>query len=382
MVRPVNRRRREFLIHNSRVALGFSMAALDACSISGRKAPRPGAVSLESLTASWAEGIPRWLQETKMPAVSIAIIRHGELVWRRGFGVKDIGTGEPADGETVFAACSLTKPVFAYAVLKLCEKGVMGLDTPLTRYTSRRILGDPRLDLITARHVLNHTTGFPNWRNDKEPFAIQFTPGARFQYSGEGFSYLQSIVEEVTRQPFENFMRANILTPFGMTSSQFGWDLAYAHRIAKPHDQAGKRIARSYETPPSTSQRRENLARYGAAASLLTTPTDYAKFVLEIINPKPADAFRLSEKSRKELLRAQVKIDDHQSESLGWVIYRPKPGVTAFTHAGQDSGYYCLVNASAETKSGVIVMMNGDNYEAFLAKLGNDQRFADWLFSL
>jgi len=99
-----------------------------------------------------------------MPAVSIAIIRGGKLAWRRAFGVKDRGTNEPVDNDSVFAACSDTKPVFAYGVLKLCEKGVLNLDTPLTKYTSRRITADPRIELITARHVLNHTTGFPNWR--------------------------------------------------------------------------------------------------------------------------------------------------------------------------------------------------------------------------
>jgi CubicO group peptidase (beta-lactamase class C family) len=74
----------------------------------------------------------------------------------------------------------MSKPVFAYAVMKLCEKGVMDLDTPLTNYTPERFLeGDPRLDLITARRVLSHTTGFPNWRSEKTPLAIQFTPGER-----------------------------------------------------------------------------------------------------------------------------------------------------------------------------------------------------------
>lgn len=347
----------------------------------GRGKSQSGGVSLQSLTAEWEEGIPRWLRETRLPAVSIAIIRRGQLVWRHAFGVKDTGTGEPVDSESVFAACSITKPVFAYAVLKLCEERVMNLDTPLTKYTSRRVLSDPRLDLITTRHVLNHTTGFPNWRNDKEPFGIQFTPGTRFQYSGEGFSYLQSVVEEVTRQPFEDFMRTNILLPFGMASSRFIWDSAYGRRIAKPHDQTGKLIAGKYDTPPTAARQRENLARYGAAAMLLTTPSDYAKFLLEIINPKPVDRFRLNEKSRQELLRPQVKVDDRTSEALGWGIYEPKPGVAAFTHAGQDSGYYCLVNASAKTKSGAIVMMNGDNYDAFLPKLGNSRGFIDWLFS-
>ena len=96
-----------------------------------------------------------------MPAASIAVVRAGRLTWQRAFGVKDTGTNEPVDGDSVFAACSNTKPVFAYGVMKLVERGLLDLDTPLTRYTKRRVTTDPRIELITARHVLNHTTGFP-----------------------------------------------------------------------------------------------------------------------------------------------------------------------------------------------------------------------------
>ena len=270
---------------------------------------------LESLVAAWEAGIPQWLQETKMPAVSIAIIRDGQLAWRRAFGVKDTGTNEPVDIDTVFAACSDTKPVFAYGVLKLCEKGVLNLDTPLTKYTSRRITADPRVELITARHVLNHTTGFPNWRQGPD-LPIEFTPGSQYQYSGEGFSYLQSVVVEITGQSFEDFMRDNILVPLGMTSSRVSWDMDYARQIAKPHDENGKRIAGKFYTPPSAAEQAEGLARYGAAATLMTTPTDYAKFLLEFLNPKPADNFRLNEASRKEMLRPQVKKTDGPGK--GW----------------------------------------------------------------
>lgn len=95
----------------------------------------------------------------------------------------------------------MSKPVFAYAVLKLCEKGVIHLDTPLTKYTSDRFLqGDPRLDLITARHVLSHTSGFQNWRSGKEPLKIHLEPGEKYLYSGEGYSYLQSVVTLLTGQ--------------------------------------------------------------------------------------------------------------------------------------------------------------------------------------
>jgi CubicO group peptidase (beta-lactamase class C family) len=74
-------------------------------------------------------GIPKWLEEARLPAASIAIVRDGRLAWRRAFGVKDTGTNEPVDGDSVFAACSNTKPVFAYGVMKLVERGLLDLDT-------------------------------------------------------------------------------------------------------------------------------------------------------------------------------------------------------------------------------------------------------------
>jgi CubicO group peptidase (beta-lactamase class C family) len=169
----MTRCRRTFLVDAGRAALGFGALWSSGCSSSTSNIAKDP--FLQSLVTAWEAGIPQWLPETKMPAVSVSIIRDGQLAWQRAFGVKDTGTNEPVDADTVFAACSNTKPVFAYGVLKLCEKGVLSLDTPLTRYTTRRITTDPRIELVTARHVLNHTTGFPNWRQGKE-LPIEFDP--------------------------------------------------------------------------------------------------------------------------------------------------------------------------------------------------------------
>ena len=271
----------------------------------------------------------------------MVIIDAGKVLWEGQFGVTDAATGAPVRRDTVFAACSNTKPVFAYAVVKLCEKGVMDLDVPLTKYTSRRFVeGDPRLDLITARHVLAHTTGFPNWREPGKPVPIQFTPGTQRQYSGEGFRYLQSVVEEVTRKPFDEFMRVNVLEPFRMTSSRIVWDdKAYTRRVAHRHDKEGTPII----DPPQTqtaAQKAEGLATYGAAAMLHTTPGDYAKFLIEIVDPRPADAFRLNERSRQDYLRPQFKRDEITSSGLGWVIGQ-HGALTFFTHAGSAAGWQC-----------------------------------------
>ena len=170
--------RRKFLFDGGRASLGIGALLLSACSSRTQNPPKD--VVLESLVTHWETGIPQWLRETKMPAVSIAIVRDGLLAWQRAFGVKDTGTNEPVDVNTVFAACSDTKPVFAYGVLKLCEKGLLGLDTPLTKYTTRRITADPRIERITTRHVFNHTSGFPNWRQGKD-LPIEFDPGSRNQ---------------------------------------------------------------------------------------------------------------------------------------------------------------------------------------------------------
>src|SRR4030095_8510889 len=148
------------------------------------------------LIADLEQRLPAVLaQATTVPGVSMALVADAKLLWRGAVGVKDFASRAPVEHDTIFEAGSVSKTVFAYAVLKLCERGVLNLDTPLTKYTSQRFLeGDPRLDLITARHVLSHTSGFPNFRSEKEPLKIYFTPGEKWSYSGEGYCYLQSVV--------------------------------------------------------------------------------------------------------------------------------------------------------------------------------------------
>jgi CubicO group peptidase (beta-lactamase class C family) len=325
------------------------------------------------------------MEEAKVPGLSIAIIKDAKLFWRRGFGVKDRASKEPVDNDTVFEAASTSKPVFAYAVMKLCEKGVMDLDTPLTKYTSERFLErDPRLDLITARHVLSHTSGFPNFRSDEEPLKIHFTPGEKWSYSGEGYSYLQSVVTHLigghvnsadcatfeaglkvcaTEPSIDAYMKANILVPFGMASSGYIWNDTIENHMSRGHDEEGKRSEISRKpTGPSVS-------RYGMVGGLCTTPTDYSKFLIEIIDPKASDAFRLNKDSLEEMLRPQIRRNSQSSWALGWEIERTEKS-NFLRHGGSNPGFQCFVGASIERKSGYVIMTNSDNgYYKVIAKL-------------
>jgi CubicO group peptidase (beta-lactamase class C family) len=359
-------RRRDFLIESSRAALGLSVIPFAGCG--GRRTPpmadEPSPASI-ALAAHLEEQIPRWMRDATVPGVSVAIIDAAKLTWRRGFGVKDAASNAPVDHDTMFEAASMSKPVFAYVVMKLCEAGVMDLDTPLTRYTSDRFLeGDPRLELITARHVLSHTTGFQNWRSEKEPLAIHFTPGERYRYSGEGYNYLQTVVTKLVGQPFETYMSARLFVPLGMTSSGYVWTDTFARRMARPHGPDGKPLDNKKSSPA-------DVARYGSAGALLSTPSDYAKFVIEVINPTPGDASRLNRQSVAEMLRPHVKIPGGQfpaSWALGWQIFQ-NAGRDFVYHGGDNEGFHCAAVASVAGKSGVVVMTNGERGTLVLRNL-------------
>lgn len=296
------------------------------------------------------------MREAAVPGVGISIIEDAKVAWQGAFGLSDRASRKPVDRDTMFEAASMSKPAFAYVVMKLCETGVMDLDTPLTHYTSDRFLqGDARLALITARHVLSHTSGFQNWRSEEKPLAIHFTPGERYLYSGEGYNYLQTVVTRLLEQPFESYMSERLFRPLGMTSSGYAWTDTFAARMARPHDALGMPLDNKRSTA-------EAVARYGSAGALLTTPTDFARFVIAVIDPGPTDRFRLAGDSVREMLRPHVKIEGGQypaSWALGWQVFHNRDRDFIY-HGGDNEGFHCFAVASVAGRSGIVVMTNGE----------------------
>jgi CubicO group peptidase (beta-lactamase class C family) len=372
--------RREFLAETARAAAGVSLFPLAACATASQKRATPPDDTITELEKQ----IPGLMEQALVPGVSIALIKDGKLHWRHGFGVKSTASKEPVDTDTVFEAASTSKPVFSYAVMKLCERGVMDLDTPLTKYTQERFLeGDPRLDLITARHVLSHTSGLPNFRSRRSPLAIHFTPGSQWSYSGEGYSYLQSVVTHLmggrvnpkdcakfeadlevcaVEPSIDTFMRTNVLEPLGISASRYFWTDALEAHMARGHNEKAEPSETRKPTGPG-------VARYGVLGGLYTTPTDYAKFLLEILNPKPADEHRLTTSSLREMLRPQVNRNAESSWALGWEINHTSAG-DFIRHSGGNPGFQCFVVGSVPRRSGCVIMTNSENgYNGIIAKL-------------
>ncbi len=196
-----------------------------------RSIPWPGLIGSEGVLRSPGPVNPgdldrfvqAYLEYFKIPGISIAVIKDFQVVYSRGFGVKNAATGEPVGDDTVFEAASMTKPVFAYTVLRLVDRGVLDLDTPLYTYLPYEdITHDDRYKLITARMVLTHRTGFPNWRTGK--LDIKFTPGTKVSYSGEGFVYLGKVVERLTGKKLVNLCREEVFEPLGIENASLIWN--------------------------------------------------------------------------------------------------------------------------------------------------------------
>lgn len=290
--------------------------------------------------------LPSLMRQAHVPGLGLVLIREGQIVWQEAFGLRQAETTEALTTETLFQAASLSKPLFAYGVLHLVQAGVLALDRSLTKYLPTPFVsGDPLLDQITARMVLSHQAGWPNWREDGQPLIRTFSPGAQFGYSGEGFGYLQQVVEHVSNQSLEQFMDQRVFGPLQMPRSTFLWTVPETE-AAHGHDQEGKPC-----TPFS-------MAGPHAAASLQTTPSEYARLVCALFEEASAPG-SLSSVWKGEMLRPQVELEPAVAWGLGWGLQHTEYG-WAFWHTGDNPGFKQFTLAYPQTRSGLVIMTNGD----------------------
>jgi CubicO group peptidase (beta-lactamase class C family) len=339
--------------------------------------------------------VSKILEKAGVAGLSCAVINDSAIVYVKAFGHRDVSTGALNDEETNFAAASFSKTVFAYLVMSLVEERALDLDEPLQVYLGgplhehpayADLEGDERSGQITARMVLSHTTGFPNWRflTEDGRLGIMFEPGSRFSYSGEGFGLLQKVVERVTGQGLEELAQTRVFAPLGMMRTSYVWQEMYESNFAAPHDE--------FMRPRRINRRREA----DAAGSLQTTAADYARVLVAILN---AEGTRKA--SVDAMLEPQIAIqsqrmfgpaarddtggyaDIHLAWSLGWGRFDSEYG-RAFFHTGHDFGFQNYNVTYPDKGIGVMLLSNSDNFESVAreivaAALGDDRSPFDWL---
>ena len=310
-----------------------------------------------------------WLDTTDVPGLSLAIINDGQVSYHKTLGVVNIDSKEKVVPRTIFEAASLSKPLFVYLCMMAVDQGILDLDKPLYQYTPLKDLEyDSRHQLLTARMVLAHTTGLPNWRKEGRPLELLFEPNSSFEYSGEGYQYLATVlahIYETDDDGLEELFQKKLAIPLGMETSSFIPTVQDLDHKASPHRD---RVTMADEDINS---------EFGAAYSLHTNALDYAQWMKALI-----DGRLLSQSSRKDLFKPQVQLPaDAPQRAQGvdsWTLgfaHVPLPFGLVYAHGGNNPGFSSLMVLSLEKEWGFVMFTNADQSDLAL-------RFFYYLHSL
>ena len=316
----------------------------------------------------------------KVPGVSVAVINDGKVEWAKGYGVTEVDGSTPVTADTMFQAASISKPVAAMGMLALVEKGLLNLDEDVNAKLKSWKVPDNDLtkdQKVTLRRLASHSAGLTvhGFRGyapgEAVPSVIQILdgqkpansaavrvdllPGSKWRYSGGGITVMQLLMTEATGKEFPALMRELVLDKIGMKNSTYEQPLP-ANKTAKAamgHRASGEIVKGKFHTYPEM-----------AAAGLWTTPTDLAKFAIEIQQSKAG-------KSNKVLSQAMiVQMLTKQSGDYGLGIGLGGEGNKAsFSHGGSNEGFKCNLFAYSETGQGAVVMTNGDSGSQLAAEI-------------
>jgi len=290
--------------------------------------------------------LPALMDSAMIPGLALALIDGDKVVWRGGFGASDPKGGKVSAERTVFEAASLSKPVVAYAALKLVDAGQLDLDRPLITYTPYPDFhGDTLGNRVTARMVLSHTSGLQNERTGSDSLRFSFVPGARFQYSGEGFVFLGRAIEAITGHSLAESMKSLVLEPLAMNRSSFVWDTRFEDDAATGHGRFGE-------------PRKRTLPRVARApSSLQTTAADYARFLVAV-----AQGVGLKPETWRLMQTPAVEVAPGVSWGLGWAIEKDSTA-TDLAHHGDnsDSGFTAFSLLAVDRQCGLVYFANSAN---------------------
>jgi CubicO group peptidase (beta-lactamase class C family) len=315
----------------------------------------------------------------KIPAVSVAVVDGGRVVWARGYGTLEPGAGAAVDEHTLFHGASLSKTVNALTVLKFVADGKLDLDEDVNDDLASWQVPVGKFNQghkTTLREILSHTAGFnipliglgspaagpvptlKQFLEGKHPatnpaVAITYPLNGVFHYSGGGIAVTQQLLVDVANQPYEKLVQDTVFGPLGMTDSTFDQPLPsdWAARAA-PGFAKGKRVNGPERVYPAMS-----------GAGIWTTPRDMAQVILEIQRAASGEPGKvLTPAMAKEMLTGRAAYPRSvvpTQVGLG-VFVNGKGDSATFFHAGSHAGYRCYMVGTVRTGKGVVVMTNAE----------------------
>lgn len=321
------------------------------------------------------------MDSLSIPSISISIINDGEISYNNSLGITNTITNQVANKKSIFQAASLSKPVFALFVMKLSEKGIIDLDRPLHYYLpDEEMEKDQRYKNVSARMVLSHRTGFPNWRWFDKPsedleinrgdFFMINDPNTTFNYSGEAYQYLARVIAHlnfVNMNELNDLFQNEIAQPFSMEHAYFVWnDYLYDNNVSGHIDGKPRKMKWGTALP------NQNSRVFSASGGLRTEANSYANFLTSIMNKEG-----LYKETYKEMLSPYTVIprdnvnyteDGITHWSLGFGI-KPTENDTIYRHGGSNKDFQSEFAFSIKKKYGYVFFVNCDKGNELNEKL-------------
>jgi len=323
------------------------------------------------------------MKRFNVPGVGIAIIKDFKVVATYAYGVADVATGAPVTPETMFQAASISKPVAAMASLKAVQDGRFSLDQDInTILKSWKLPGGAftKDRPVTPRSLMSHTSGtgdafgFPGYPlqaplpsiaqildgvqppSNLRAVRLERAPLTGFEYSGGGVLIEQLALTDVVGKPFQEIAREWVLNPIGMTNSTYEQPLPSQRekQAARAHDRMGARMGDPWHVYPEQ-----------AAAGLWTTPTDLAKFAIEVQLSLVGKSNRVLSQSTVREMVTPVGVGPF---AVGFQIAKEGEG-WYFMHGGSNWGFQCDLIAHRLNGYGAVIMTNGDGGGALIGRL-------------
>jgi CubicO group peptidase (beta-lactamase class C family) len=332
--------------------------------------------------------VPKWslrerMAHHKVPGVAVAVVRGGKVVYAAGFGVRQAGTSEAVDADTLFSVGSVSKMATAATALRLVAEDRLALDRDIDRDLKSWHLpagADGKRPQVTLRMLLSHTSGLgvhgfedylpgetlPTLRQTldglapakNEPVRIEHPPGSQVDYSGGGFMVTQQAIEDVTGKPFAQVAREQVFAPLRMARSTFENPLSPRHgNIAKAHGRDGQPAAlpRGWQTFPEQ-----------AASGLWTSANDLGAFVATLL-----DSYRGKDGLLPQPLALQMMSEVAPSDrGLGPELTGSGP-TRRFVHNGSNESYKAGIEGYPESGDGFVILTNGANGGAIRGEIRN-----------
>ncbi len=308
---------------------------------------------IDEIRQNLIKNIPLIMQEYCIQGFSLVMIKDSKIAFDLEFGVKNSETKEPIDVRTVFEGASWSKPILGYAALIMCQQGLLELDKPLENYVSipYREGNDPeRLSKVTLRQILFHSSGLPDEHLLPDaPVYFFFEPGEGYLYSSEGYNYLTYAMQFIAQGELADYIQKHVFDPLGMVDTSFIWEQRYETQAASPHNRRGEVVEKWRPR------------RVVGSCSLHTTPTDFAKFLIEVNE----QAKKPPEQNILNMLDPQIPCECNLMSCFGWQIELTPEG-EVFIHPGNTVTFKSLAMFYRQQEFGVVYMTNSaTSYPAF-----------------